>query len=244
MTEQFERTERLLGGAAMEKLAAARVAVFGLGGVGGHAAEALARCGVGHLDLIDRDTVAESNLNRQAVALHSTLGQKKTDALAARLRDISPALVIVKWDCFFLPETADAFDFSVYDYVVDAIDTLAGKLEIIRRAKAAGVPVISAMGAGNKLDPTRFRVTDIEKTSVCPLARTVRLALRREGIRGVKAVWSDEVPRTPAPPPEGSLPSGKYTSPGSVSFVPPVAGMILAGEVIRDLAGISLKAGG
>ncbi|MBP0971737.1 MAG: tRNA threonylcarbamoyladenosine dehydratase [Oscillospiraceae bacterium] len=235
MQEQFSRTEQMLGADAMARLRGSRVAVFGIGGVGGYAVEALARTGIGTLDLIDSDTVCESNLNRQIIALHSTLGQNKVDAAAARIRDICPETTVNRHCCFFLPETAEQFDFSQYDYVIDAIDTVKGKLEIILRAKAAGVPVISCMGAGNKLDPTALRVADIYKTKVCPLARVMRYELRKRGVDALKVVYSEEPPAVGAPP-EGN--TGRRSTPGSVMFVPAAAGLILAGEVIRDLAGI------
>ena len=194
MEEQFSRTEQMLGAEAMARLRSSRVAVFGIGGVGGYAVETLARTGIGTLDLIDSDTVCASNLNRQIIALHSTLGQNKVDAAAARIRDICPETTVNRHCCFFLPETAEQFDFSQYDYVIDAIDTVKGKLEIILRAKAAGVPVISCMGAGNKLDPTALRVADIYKTKVCPLARVMRYELRKRGVDALKVVYSEEPP--------------------------------------------------
>ena len=229
MKEQWERTARLVGETGTERLAGARVAGFGLGGVGGACVEALARAGVGALDLCDNDTVSESNINRQIIATHATVGLPKTAAWAARIRDIDPDIRVTLHNVFFLPETADAFDFSAYDYVVDAVDTVAAKTELIRRAKEAGVPVISAMGAGNKLDPTAFRVTDIEKTETCPLARAVRAFCRKAGIKHVKVVWSAEQPTG-----ETAEEHGRH-APGSISFVPPVMGYILAGEVIKDL---------
>ena len=232
MQEQFSRTEQMLGAEAMARLRSSRVAVFGIGGVGGYAVEALARTGIGTLDLIDSDTVCESNLNRQIIALHSTLGQNKVDAAAARIRDICPETAVNRHCCFFLPETADQFDFSRYDYVIDAIDTVKGKLEIILRAKAAGVPVISCMGAGNKLDPTALRVADIYKTKVCPLARVMRYELRKRGVDALKVVYSEEPPAAAAPP-DGE--TSRRSTPGSVMFVPAAAGLILAGEVIKDL---------
>jgi len=229
MKEQYERTARLVGASGVERLSRARVAVFGLGGVGGACVEALARAGVGALDLCDDDVVSESNINRQIIATHATVGMKKTAAWAARIRDIDPAVEVTVHNVFFLPETADAFDFSLYDYVVDAVDTVAAKTELIRRAKEAGVPVISAMGAGNKLDPTAFRVTDIEKTETCPLARAVRAYCRKAGIGHVKVVWSAERPTG------GTAEEHGRHAPGSISFVPPVMGYVLAGEVIKDL---------
>ena len=231
---QFVRTAMLLGEEAMDRLACARVAVFGIGGVGGYVAEALARTGIGALDLIDHDIISESNLNRQIIALRSTLGRQKTEVMRERLLDINPELKIRVYPLFFLPETADAIDFSGYTYVVDAIDTVTGKLEIITKAKQAKVPVISCMGAGNKLDPTAFCVEDISKTSVCPLARVMRTELKKRGIKGVKAVYSKEIPQTPAKDKEEA--SGKRRSlPGSVAFVPSAAGLVAAKEVILDI---------
>ena len=231
MNDAFSRTAMLLGDAAMARLARARVAVFGLGGVGGHAAEALARSGVGALDLIDNDVVAPSNLNRQIVALRSTLGMYKADVAAARVADINPDCRVTAHRVFFTPETAGQFDFTVYDYVVDAIDTVTGIVQLIISAKAAGTPIICAMGAGNKLDPTRFEVADIHQTTVCPLARVVRRECRARGITDVKVVYSREEP-VQAPRSGGQ---GKPT-PGSTAFVPAVAGLILAGEVVKDIA--------
>ena len=239
MEEQFIRTAMLLGEDAVETLRNSRVAVFGIGGVGGYAAEALARSGVGTLDLIDSDTVALSNLNRQIIALHSTVGQYKTDAAAARIRDICPETAVHAHRCFYLPETAHLFDFSQYDYVVDAIDTVKGKIGIIMQAQEAGVPVISAMGAGGKLDPTMFRVADIYKTKVCPLARVMRYELKKRGVKRLKVVYSEEQPVTLKGSAEPGADALRRSVPGSVAFVPPVMGMILAGEVIRDLTGFS-----
>ncbi len=230
---QFSRTEILLGAAAMERLSAARVAVFGIGGVGGYAAEALARSGIGALDLIDSDTVSESNINRQIIALHSTVGKFKTDAAAERLLDINPNLKLTLHRTFYTPETAAEFDFTQYDYVVDAIDTVTGKIELVLRAQSAGVPIISAMGAGNKLDPTAFEVSDIYSTSVCPLARVMRYELKKRGVKALKVVYSREKPITPAQSGE-SAPKGKAI-PGSTAFVPPVVGLIIAGEVVKDI---------
>jgi tRNA A37 threonylcarbamoyladenosine dehydratase len=232
MEDMFSRTRMLLGDAAMDRLKAARVAVFGIGGVGGHAVEALARSGVGALDLIDSDRVALSNLNRQIIATRDTLGMLKVEAAKARVLSINPDCAVETWPVFFLPETADRFDFTQYDYVIDAIDTVAGKLRLIEAAKAAGVPVISSMGAGNKLDPTAFRVADISETSVCPLARVMRRELKKRGIDHVKVVFSTEPALVPAPTEE---PTARRSTPGSTAFVPAVAGLILAGEVIKDL---------
>ncbi|MBQ8308414.1 MAG: tRNA threonylcarbamoyladenosine dehydratase [Clostridia bacterium] len=228
--EIFSRTERLIGVAALEKLKKARVAVFGVGGVGGYAVEALARSGVGTLDLVDNDVVSESNINRQIIALHSTLGKLKTEVAAARARDINPEIEVRTHNVFFLPETAETFDFSRYDYVIDAIDTVSGKLALIEKAKAANVPVISAMGAGNKLDPTAFTVADISKTSVCPLARVMRRELKKRGIEHVKVVYSKEEPQGEPQKNENGKPV-----PASIAFVPSVAGLIIASEVIKDL---------
>ncbi|MCL1952674.1 MAG: tRNA threonylcarbamoyladenosine dehydratase [Oscillospiraceae bacterium] len=224
MPDQHSRTELLLGPAALEALAAARVAVFGLGGVGGHAAEALARSGVGALGLVDGDTVSESNLNRQVVALHSTLGQPKADVMAARVRDINPACDVTPHVVFFDAATAPQFDFARYDYVLDCIDTVTSKLLLVELCRAAGTRIISCMGAGNKLDPSQFEITDIYKTSVCPLARKMRRELRARGIPALKVVYSKEEPASHSRPP------------GSVSFVPSVAGLMMAGEVVRELA--------
>ena len=228
---QFSRTALLLGEAGVEKLKKARVAVFGVGGVGGYVVEALARSGVGKLDLIDKDVVSISNINRQIIALHSTLGQYKTDVAAARAKDINPEIKVRCHHLFYLPETADSFDFSKFDYVVDAIDTVSGKVALIENAKRVGVPVISSMGAGNKLDPTAFEVADIAKTTVCPLARVMRRELKKRGIDGVKVVYSKEEP-LPVGLKDGE--TGK-SIPGSVAFVPSVVGLIIAGEVIKDL---------
>lgn len=238
MREEFIRTEMLFGSEAMERLAAARVAVFGIGGVGGHVVEALARSGVGALDLIDNDKVAKSNINRQIIAAHSTIGEYKTEAAAKRIRDIAPDCVVRTYNTFFMPDTAGEFDFTQYAYVVDAIDTVTGKIEIIMRAKAAGVPVISSMGAGNKVDPTAFEVADIYKTSVCPLARVMRREMKKRGVRSLKVVYSKEEALTPI---EGLCNDGgaRRSVPGSNAFVPSVAGLIIAGEVIKDITGFT-----
>lgn len=261
---QFSRTELIFGKESTEKLAACRVAIFGIGGVGGYVAEALARCGVGTLDLVDDDKICLTNLNRQLLATHSSIGRYKVDVAEERIRDICPDIKVIKHRCFYLPETADRFDFSQYDYVVDAIDTVKGKLEIVERASAAGVRVICSMGAGNKIDPSKFRVADIYDTRVCPLARVMRRELKKRGIQDVKVVYSEEEPRRPraeaieACRGEGKCPDGATAEacrdeggrpgargsaprrdiPGSCSFVPPVAGLIIAGEVICDLTGI------
>ena len=235
MIEQFSRTEILLGEAAMERLYRARVAVFGVGGVGGYVVEALARCGVGQLDLCDSDTVSISNINRQILATHSTVGQLKVEAARKRIMDINPACEVRTYPFFYLPDTADRFDFSQYDYIVDAIDTVTGKLALVERAHEAQVPIICSMGTGNKLDPAAFQVADISKTSMCPLARIMRKELKKRGINHVKVVYSQEEAMTPAADPEELERTGKRQIPGSTAFVPGTAGLILAGEVIRDL---------
>jgi len=236
MADQFIRTRLLLGEDAMVRLALARVAVFGIGGVGGHAAEALARSGIGSLDLIDPDMVAQSNLNRQLVALHSTIGRCKADVMKERILDINPDVKVDVHRCFYLPENADAFDFRKYDYIIDAVDTVTAKLELAVRAAEAGTPLISSMGAGNKLDPTGFRVADLADTSVCPLARVMRRELKKRGIEHLKVVYSREPAVTPQSDPEADVLSVRRTTPGSTAFVPAVAGLILAGEVIKDLS--------
>ena len=230
--ERLERQERLLGERATEILSDCRVAVFGIGGVGSYAAEALARSGVGRLTLVDKDEVSESNVNRQLLALTSTVGRPKVSVMAERIRDINPEILVEERQEFFLPETADRFDFSEYDYVIDAIDTVSGKIAIAEAAYAAGVPMISCMGTGNKMDPTAFRVADLSKTSVCPLARVMRRELKKRGINHQKVVYSEEEPMTPAG--EIDPESGKKL-PGSLAFVPPVAGMIAAGEAVKTL---------
>ena len=235
--EAFGRTRLLLGAAAMEKLKKARVAVFGLGGVGGYVVEALARSGVGALDLIDHDTVSLSNINRQILATHSTLGMAKAEAAKARVLDINPEAKVAARDMFFGPDTADTLDFTQYDYVVDAIDTVTGKLALIAAAKAAGTPILCCLGTGNKLDASKFQITDISKTSVCPLARVMRKECAKRGYKNVKVLFSTEDP-LPSQMEEADLselPEGRRSLPGSVSFVPSVAGLLIAGEVIRDL---------
>ena len=231
------RTALVLGETACNRLKTSRVAVFGVGGVGGFAIEALARAGVGAIDIIDNDTISESNLNRQIIALKSTIGRTKVDVMAERIADINPDCLVTKHQMFFLPETSDKIDFTLFDYVIDAIDTVTGKLEIIRLCKENNVPVISSMGTGNKLDPTAFKVADIKQTKVCPLAKVIRTELKKRGIEGVKVLWSDEIPKhfedTDVPKTSST---DKKRVPGSVSFVPSVAGLIIAGEVIRDLA--------
>ena len=239
MLNEFSRTRMLLGEDAMTRLAAARVAVFGIGGVGGHVVEALARSGVGTLELIDNDTVSLTNINRQIIALHSTVGMPKVDAARARVLDICPQTQVIAHRAFFTPETAAQFDFTQYSYVVDAIDTVSGKIELAVRAHAAGVPLLSCMGAGNKLDPTAFEVTDISKTSVDPLARVMRRELRKRGIEHLTVVYSREPARTPLPDPDMEAERGQRRSvPASNAFVPAVAGLIAASKVIRDIAEI------
>ena len=234
MQQIFARSARVLGEAAQQTLAGARAAVFGIGGVGGHAAEALARAGIGAIDLFDPDSVSETNLNRQIVALHSTLGRNKAEVMAERIRDINPDCAVRALAVFYGPDNAGDYPLDGYDCVIDAVDTVAAKLELISRATAAGVPVISAMGCGNKLDPSRFVVAPIEETSVCPLARIMRRELRVRGIRGVKVVYSTEPPVTPAPDAEAPAP-GRHTVPGSVSWVPGAAGLLLAGEAVKEI---------
>lgn len=251
MLNQFSRTELLFGKEAMDRLAAARVAVFGIGGVGGYAVEALARSGIGALDLIDDDRVCLTNLNRQLHATWKTMGQYKVDAAAQRIRDITPEVRVTTYKTFYTPDTAAQFDFSQYDYIVDAIDTVTGKIALTVQAAQTGTPIISSMGAGNKLDPTAFQVADIYSTSVCPLARVMRRELKKRGISKLKVVYSREPPMTPrqeavldcqeeADRPLDTARGGgsRRQIPGSNAFVPAAAGLILAGEVVKDLAGI------
>lgn len=241
MQNAFSRTRLLLGPEAMEHLAECRVAVFGVGGVGGYAVEALARSGIGALDLIDDDRVSLTNLNRQLLATRSTVGRYKVDVAEERIRDINPDCRVTTYKTFFLPETEDQFDFTQYDYIVDAIDTVKGKLALVEKADAAGTPIICAMGAGNKLDPAAFRVADIYQTSVCPLARVMRTECRRRGIQRLKVVYSEEPPIRPLEDPSaGGLPdvrpgTARRDVPGSTAFVPAAAGLIIAGEVVKDL---------
>jgi len=247
MKEEFSRTERLIGVEAMERLKNARVAVFGVGGVGGYVAEALARSGVGALDLIDSDTVNLSNINRQIIALHSTIGRFKVDVMKERIADINPDCQVTVHRCFYLPENKDEFDFTQYTYVVDAVDTVAAKIQLVLQAKEADVPIISSMGAGNKLNPAAFEVSDIYKTSVCPLAKVMRRELKQRGIKKLKVVYSREeaikpmvedaikpVGEEPQEQSEGTTPR-KRSTPGSVAFVPSVAGLIIASEVVKDI---------
>ena len=248
MLNQFSRTELLFGREAMERLEKARVAVFGIGGVGGYTVEALARGGVGTIDLIDDDKVCLTNLNRQIIATRKTIGKYKVEVMRDRILEINPNAVVNIHQCFFTGETADQFDFSAYDYVVDAIDTVSGKIELVMRAQACNVPIISCMGAGNKLDATRFEVTDIYKTSVCPLAKVMRRELKNRGVEKLKVVYSKEPVRKPnedtsiscknhciCPPETERKCTARKQIPGSNSFVPAVAGLIIAGEVIKDL---------
>lgn len=236
MLNQFSRTELLFGSKAIEKFRNSRVAVFGIGGVGGFAAEALVRSGIGEIDLIDNDKITLTNLNRQIYALHSTVGRYKTEAARERIYDINPNVTVNTYNTFFLPETSSEFDFTVYDYVIDAIDTVTGKIEIILKAQEAGVAVISSMGAGNKLDPTALEVADIYKTSVCPLAKTMRRELKKRGVKGLKVVYSREKPLTPLFDIKSEENSSRRSLPGSTAFVPSVAGLIIAGEVLKDIA--------
>ncbi|MBQ9686308.1 MAG: tRNA threonylcarbamoyladenosine dehydratase [Oscillospiraceae bacterium] len=251
MLNSFSRTQLLLGPEAMEKLAGSRVAVFGIGGVGGYTVEALVRSGVGQLDLIDDDRVCLTNINRQIIATRKTVGQYKVDAAAERIAQINPKCIVNTYKTFYLPETADQFDFSAYDYVVDAIDTVSGKIQLVLAAQAAGTPIISSMGAGNKLDPTAFRVADIYETSVCPLARVMRRELKKRDVKKLKVVYSQEKPMRPledmsiscrtnciCPPGTKRHCTDRRDIPGSVSFVPSVVGLIIAGEVVKDLVAI------
>jgi len=236
MKEQFLRTAMLLGEDAVNRLQRARVAVFGIGGVGGYTVEALARAGIGEIDLVDSDTVSRSNINRQILAVHSTIGIPKVEAAKRRILDINPDCVVRTHQVFYTPETADQFDFREYDYIVDAIDTVTGKLALAERATAMGTPIVSCMGTGNKLDASAFQVADISKTSMCPLARVMRKELGKRGIRHLKVVYSQEEALTPTGWEEEAALLGKRQIPGSVSFVPGAAGLILAGEVVKDIA--------
>ena len=248
MLNQFSRTELLLGKEAMDKLQNSRVAVFGIGGVGGYVCEALVRSGIGAFDLIDDDKVCLTNLNRQIIATRKTVGQYKTEVMRDRILEINPKAEVRIHNCFYLPENADDFDFSEYDYVVDAVDTVTAKLELIMRAKESGTPVISSMGAGNKLDASAFRVADIYKTKVCPLAKVMRRELKKRGVKKLKVVYSEEQPIRPVedmaiscrshcicPPGEKHKCTERRDIPGSVAFVPSVVGLIIAGEVVKDL---------
>lgn len=239
MLNQFSRTALLVGQGAIEKLQASRVAIFGIGGVGGYVAEALARSGVGCFDLIDNDTVALTNLNRQIIATYATIGQPKVQVMAERIHAINPEAKVHVHQCFFLPENAHEFDFFQYDYVVDAVDTVAAKIAIIMASKAANVPVISSMGAGNKMDPGKFQVADIFKTSVDPLARVMRQEMKKRGVKKLKVVYSTELPLTPVDA-EGACQAEapqRRALPGSTAFTPSAAGLLLASEVVKDLIG-------
>ena len=233
--EPFSRTALLLGSNAMKKLKNARVAVFGLGGVGGYVVEALARSGIGGLELVDHDTVSITNLNRQLLATRDTIGKSKTLVAKERVAQIDPQIQVTARELFFGPDTTNQFDFSGYSYVVDAIDTVTGKLALVTAAQAAGVPIISCMGTGNKLDPTKFQIADISKTSVCPLARIMRKECAKRGIKHLKVLFSTEDPIAPGECSSEELPEGRRALPGSVAFVPSVAGLIIAGEVIKDI---------
>lgn len=242
MLNQFSRTELLFGNDAVAALNRARVAVFGIGGVGGYTAEALIRSGLGSIDIIDNDTVSLTNLNRQIYALHSTLGRYKVDVAAERIADINPSATVRAYKVFYSPETADSFDLSQYDYIVDAIDTVTGKIALAVNAAAAKTPIISSMGAGNKLDPAAFRVSDLFKTRVCPLAKVMRTELKKRGINRLKVVYSEELPMKPAESSEKC--AGRRQIPGSTAFVPSVAGLIIAGEVIKDITGVRGRGAG
>ena len=247
MLNQFSRTELLIGNEGIEKLSKSRVAVFGIGGVGAYAVEALVRSGLGTIDIIDNDKVCITNLNRQLYATHKTVGKYKVDIAKERILDINPNCIVNTYQTFYTPATENQFDFSQYDYVIDAIDTVVGKLSLIEKTKLANTPIICAMGAGNKLDPTKFEVADISKTSVCPLAKVIRTELRKRRIKGVKVVYSKEIPIKPkenmsisyekncVSTPDTRKNTIKHQVPGSTSFVPPVVGLIIAGEVIKDL---------
>ena len=233
---EFTRTKSLFGHEKFEKIQNAHVAVFGIGGVGGYVVEALVRSGIQKIDIIDNDTVSLTNINRQIIATHSTVGKLKVDVMEERIKDISPSTVVNKYDCFFLPENAENFDFRRFDYVVDAIDTVSGKIGLAEKCKEYNVKLISSMGAGNKLDPTAFEVTDIFKTSMDPLARVMRGALKKRGIKKLKVVYSKEQPLKPL---ESEEVTNKRTVPGSIAFVPSVVGLIIAGEVIKDITGFN-----
>lgn len=237
MDNQFSRTELLLGEKSLEILKKSHIAIFGIGGVGGFVTEALARIGVGNFDLIDNDTICLSNLNRQIIAAHSSLGKYKVDEMKNRILDINPNANVNVFKCFYLPETKNLFDFTNYDYVIDAVDTVTAKIQLILQAKESNTKIISCMGTGNKLDPTKFEITDIERTSVCPLARVMRQECKKRGIKNVKVLFSTEKPLTPKQ--KLSSQNGNHKiAPGSVPFVPSVAGLIIAGEVVKDLLSI------
>lgn len=238
MQEQFQRTAILFGQAAMDKLSNVRVAVFGIGGVGGYTVEALVRSGIGAIDIIDSDKVALTNLNRQIIATHDTVGEYKVDVMKKRIHQINPECKVNAYKCFYLPETKDEFDFSKYDYVVDAVDTVTAKIQLVLEAKKYGVHIISSMGAGNKVNPAAFEVADIYKTSVCPLAKVMRRELKKRDVDSLKVVYSKEEAVKPAISAEElgeDLPEGKKAIPGSNAFVPSVVGLIIASEVIKDI---------
>jgi tRNA threonylcarbamoyladenosine dehydratase len=254
MLNQFSRTQLLLGESAMQELANKRVAVFGIGGVGGYACEALVRSGIGAFDLIDDDKVCLTNLNRQIIATRKTVGKYKTEVMKERMLEINPNVDVRIHNCFFLPENADKFPFDEYDYIIDAVDTVTAKISIIMKANELGIPVISSMGAGNKLDPTAFMVADIYKTRVCPLAKVMRRELKKRGVKKLKVVYSEEQPTRPiedmsiscrtnciCPPGAEHKCTERRDIPGSVAFVPSVVGLIIAGEVIKDIAGVNAK---
>ena len=238
---QFSRTELILGSEAMQKLKDAHVAVFGIGGVGGYTVEALVRSGIGAIDIIDNDTVCLSNLNRQIIATHKTLGMYKVDAAKERILDINPDIEVTAYKTFYLPETEDQFDFTKYDYIVDAIDTVSGKIALAVNAQKAGTPIISSMGAGNKINADKFEVADIYETSVCPLARVMRTELKKKGIKKLKVVYSKEKPITPLENVQTDASAKRRQTPGSCAFVPSVAGLIIAGEIIKDITGAENK---
>lgn len=242
MKEEFRRTANLIGEESLEKLNKARVAVFGVGGVGGYVCEALARSGIGTFDLIDKDTVDITNINRQIIATSKTVGRYKAEVMKERILDINKDAVVNIHNCFFLPENSDEFPFEEYDYVVDAVDTVTAKIELVMKAKEKNVPIISSMGAGNKLDPTCFKVADIYKTNVCPLAKVMRRELKKRGVKKLKVVYSEELPITPAnvKQAQDTNADGKFVkvAPGSIAFVPSVVGLIIAGEVIKDICNL------
>ena len=237
MNDQFQRTRMLIGQEGLDRLAAARVLVFGVGGVGGYVCEALCRAGVGRIDIVDKDVVDVTSINRQIIATHQTIGRPKVEVCRERMLSINPDVKVDARQCFYLPERASDFDFGAYDYVVDAVDNVTAKIDIICNAKEAGVPVISSMGTGNKLDPSMFKITDIEKTKVCPLAKVVRKELRKRGVSGVKVLYSEEEPRKPSGElmDEDSADGAAKRTPASISFVPSCAGLMIAGRVVSDI---------
>ena len=238
MSERFDRTKRLLGAGAMEKLQNAHVAVFGIGGVGGHAVDALARSGIGTITIVDSDEVAVSNINRQLIATEKSVGRKKVHVMKEHILEINPDAQVYVHDCFFLPETEDQFDFAEYDYVIDAVDTVTAKIALVEACEKVHTPIISSMGAGNKLDPTAFEVADIYKTSVCPLAKVMRRELKKRNIKHLKVVYSKEEPLEPIEDEDFVSDEKRHrrATPGSIAFVPSVAGLVLAGEVVKDLS--------